>query len=360
MSAYMGAKLKTVLASALAALVAGVVSFGVTHTLSAQQQQPRFQLTAASGFSVTATVSSSATSNAAALLYPGVQRYLWYTISNPLSVPLNVTSISASPLTNPANCPATNLDLSKAGFAGSLIVPAKTASGTGTVTLAEPISMIDTNQNQDACANGTFTFAFTGSAAYTDITSTNLRYNSGSDRADVRNTLVATVTEANAAFDPTAAQGKVSFFDCQTPSCTGRKTLVGTVNVAGNGTARLSMRDVHNGNFTAEATFTPTDATNLTASTSNTVRGVNHDAFQIKASSAKRSLPTGSGSTGTVKTSTAVKASGAVNNASNAHTGEPWAGTGPLVAGGTALGTFLLLLGIGMLRRRRHAGEVAR
>ena len=46
-----------------------------------------------------------------ALLYPGVQRYLWYTAHNPMTVPITVTSMSIATVTPPAGCPTSNLDL---------------------------------------------------------------------------------------------------------------------------------------------------------------------------------------------------------------------------------------------------------
>ena len=47
-----------------------------------------------SDFTISSTVSSSVTApDGAGLLYPGVTRYLWYTVTNPLTQPITVTAL---------------------------------------------------------------------------------------------------------------------------------------------------------------------------------------------------------------------------------------------------------------------------
>ena len=90
------------------------------------------------------------------------------TIHNNLTVPLTVQNLSTTIPSPPAGCPASNFALPT--FSGNLSVP---ASGTVS-TSGLPISLIDTHTNQDACQGVTVSFTYTGSAQYTDSTSTAL------------------------------------------------------------------------------------------------------------------------------------------------------------------------------------------
>jgi hypothetical protein len=54
------------------------------------------------------------------------------------------------------------LDLSASTFSGALEVPAL-----GTRAVAVPLSLIDTDTDQDACEGATFAFTFAGSATET-------------------------------------------------------------------------------------------------------------------------------------------------------------------------------------------------
>ncbi len=67
-----------VLASAVALVIAALV-FTVASFVTGPAKTPKFVLTSGTGFAITSTISSSPTSQITALLYPGVQRYLWYT-----------------------------------------------------------------------------------------------------------------------------------------------------------------------------------------------------------------------------------------------------------------------------------------
>jgi len=115
-------------------------------------------------FTITSTISSSPTTQIAALLYPGVQRYLFYTVQNPSNVPITVNSLSISSITAPPTCSRANLNATMTTFSGSLIVPPS-----GSNVVSEPISLIDTVTNQDPCEGTTFLFTYVGSATYASV-----------------------------------------------------------------------------------------------------------------------------------------------------------------------------------------------
>ena len=136
------------------AVVLGVAGLRTRHDL-----RPVLALTPGAG--ITTSISSSATSAIPATLFPGVQRYLVYTVSNPLDVPIVVGALGIAAVSSPGGCPVANLDVSRAGFTGALVVPAN-----GTNETEAPISLLDTNVNQNACQNVTFNFSYSGSAVY--------------------------------------------------------------------------------------------------------------------------------------------------------------------------------------------------
>ncbi len=145
-----------------------VVLAATTGALPNQSQRASAApLAAGTDFTITSAISSSATAaDLPARLYPGVTRYLWYTVSNPLTEPITVTALGISNIDAPASCPTANLDLGDPTFAGALVVPAGTSL---TVPAPKPISLINLpDVNQDACKNITFTFTFTGTGWYTD------------------------------------------------------------------------------------------------------------------------------------------------------------------------------------------------
>jgi hypothetical protein len=195
----------------IAALVFILVSVATDPT-----KTPKFVLTSNTGLSITSTISSSPTNQIAARLYPGVQRYLWYTAHNPLKVPITVTFLRVATVMSPAGCPTSNLDYSSTTFSGSLVVPAS-----GTNTVAVPISLIDPHTNRDSCENTTFNFSYEGTATYTEVYATTTAVTSLQDQSGV--TYRATVT-ASAATDqdpaPSSPTGTVTFTDGTTTFCT--------------------------------------------------------------------------------------------------------------------------------------------
>src|ERR1039457_1380152 len=100
----------TVVQASAVVLVTAALIFALVLVVTASKPSPRFVLTSGTGFSITSTISSSPASQTAALLYPGTQRYLWYTAHNPLNVPIKVTSMSIEVVTPPTGCATSNLD----------------------------------------------------------------------------------------------------------------------------------------------------------------------------------------------------------------------------------------------------------
>jgi hypothetical protein len=194
--------MKVAAPSAVALVVAALV-FVLVSVLTGPAKTPKFVLTSGTGFDITSTISSSSTSQIAALLYPGAQRYLWYTAYNPMTVPITVTSMSIAGLTAPSGCPISNLDYGSTAFSGSLVVP---ASGTNSVSV--PISLLDTQTNQDSCENTTFNFTYAGSATYTEVYDTTTAVTSSGV------TYTATVTASAATGQdpvPSSPTGTVTF-----------------------------------------------------------------------------------------------------------------------------------------------------
>jgi hypothetical protein len=170
-------------------------------------------------FTITSTISSSPTSQIAALLYPGSPRYLWYTVQNTASVAITVNSLSISGVSAPFGCPSANLDLSLTTFSGSLVVPANQTN-----SVSVPISLINTSKNQDTCQNTTFDFAYSGSAAYTEVyaTTTAVTSPTSPSPSDQAVTYTAAVTaDATGSQDsvPSSPTGTVTFLDGNTAIC---------------------------------------------------------------------------------------------------------------------------------------------
>jgi hypothetical protein len=241
---------KAVVPSAVALIIAALV-FILASVLSVPTKSPKFILTSGTGFTITSTISSSPTSQIAALLYPGVQRYLWYTAQNPMTVPITVTSMSIAEVTSPAGCPTSNLDYSSTTFSGSLVVPAS-----GTNAVAVPISLIDTQTNQDSCENTTFNFVYSGTATYSEIYATTTAVTSSGV------TYTATVTaSASSTQDPVPSSptGTVTFSE-------GSNTFCSSVPLTSTGTTTSTAPcGLIPGDHTITAVYTNTDG-NFTGS----------------------------------------------------------------------------------------------
>jgi hypothetical protein len=228
---------KAMIPRAVALVVAALV-FILASIATGPTKTPGFVLTSETGFTITSTISSSPTSQTAAVLYPGAQRYLWYTAHNPMKVPIKVTSMRIAAVTAPAGCPAdSNLNYGSTTFSGSLVVPAL-----GTKAVPVPISLVDTDTNQDSCENTVFNFTYAGTAAYSETYETTTAVTSSSDSSGV--TYTATVT-ASATADqdpvPSSPTGTVTFTDGTNTFCT--VSLTANATAASTATCEPVARD---------------------------------------------------------------------------------------------------------------------
>ena len=237
--------------SAVALLIAALV-FVLASVLTGPAKTPKFVLTSGTGFTITSTISSSPTSQIAALLYPGAPRYLWYTAYNPMTVPITVTSMSITAVTPPTGCPTSNLDLSSTAFSGSLVVP---ASGTNSVSV--PISLLDTQANQDSCENTIFNFTYWGTATYTEVYATTTAVTSSGVTYTATVTASATATQDPVPSSPT---GTVAFSDGSTTFCpavpltsTGTTTSTATCGPIPGGDTITAIYTNTDGNFTGSS-----------------------------------------------------------------------------------------------------------
>jgi hypothetical protein len=333
-----------VLASAVA-LGTGTLVFALTCVVTGPKPGPPFGLTLSAGFKITSTISSSATSQVAALLYPGAQRYLWYTAHNPLTVPITVTSMSIATVMPPTGCATSNLDYSGTTFSGSLVVP---ASGTNAVPV--PISLYDTDTNQDACEGVAFNFVYAGKATYTDTTTTTLTSWPNPSASGSSVTLIATVVPTGT--PPSNPTGTVNFYLCSTAACTST-TLLGSGSLGTNGQAKYSTSSLVAGTYIIEAVYqgAPTD---FSGNTSNTISQV--VVSPIATTTALTSAPNPSVFGGTVVFSATVARSsgtgtptGTVNfytctSATNCSSPN-LLGSGTLHSGKATYSTFGLLVG---------------
>jgi len=257
-------RMTTVVLASAVALCAGTLVFALA-CVTGPKPGPPFGLTSGTGFTITSTISSSPTSQLAALLYPGAQRYLWYTAHNPLKVPITVTSMSIAIVMPPLGCPTSNLDYSHTTFLGSLVVP---PSGTNSASV--PISLIDTHTNQDSCENTTFHFVYSGKATYTDTTTTTLTSWPNPSASGSSVTLIATVVPTGT--PPSSPTGTVNFYLCATASCSST-TLLGSGSLGAYGQAKYSTSSLAVGTDFIEAIYQGA-STDFSGSTSNIVSQV--------------------------------------------------------------------------------------
>lgn len=297
-------------------------------------------LTAGTGFSVTGAITAGYPACSGSVdLYPGVADCLTYTVTNPSSVAIIVTSlgVSVDASTLPAGCPASllDLDLTDAAYSGTptLSVPAGQSS-----SVSEPIEMTD-NGNQDGCAGAAFAMDYSGSASYTDATTTVLSAPNPSALGSSA-TFTATVTGADADTDTSVPSGIVSFYSCPSAAT----CAANSSNLLGSGTLNGSSPDT--------ATFTTTATAIGTRYVEAIYQGSGTDyaaspASGVVAAVTTAALATGSGST-TTTTPTTVAPATSTSTGGLAFTG---AQVTELVAGALAL-IAAGLLALGLARRR--------
>ena len=236
------------LAIASAVLVAsvGVACTSIAHGASDQ-----------ANFTITNTISSSATTQTSALLYPGVPRYLWYTAHNPLKVPITVRTLSISSVTPPTGCTTANLDYASTTFTGSLVIPAH-----GTNSVPVPISLIETHTNQDSCENKVFGFTFQGSATFSVVESTHTQLSSSHNPSAIGQvvTYIATITSDDGTGNhgnSGSPTGSVAFDDGSTVLCASVPVVAGS-----NGTSSATCTPpayLVSGNHLITSVYTNTD-----------------------------------------------------------------------------------------------------
>ena len=253
-------KLRRALSTAGVAILVAVGSYALSGVLVAAH--PAFALSAQKSFSITSKIyATTCTKTATAKLYPGEARCLAVSVHDPLSVGIHVTSLSAkvTPSTSfAAVCKATWLAIGTLPHTFTV-----TADGTHVVTTT--IELRTTGTNQDNCEGGTFHLAYSGSATFTDTTTTALTI-SGSGH---QRTLHATVTPANPSSDPygpgstTAPVHHVTFYACTTASCT-TTTLLSTKTLSTStprslaATATATVTGLSGGTHTFEAVYPAT------------------------------------------------------------------------------------------------------
>jgi hypothetical protein len=143
-----------------------------THTFYVEAEDATGNVSPAATYSwhVVSSLPFTITGNATGTLYPGWLRMgLTVTLSNPNSVPISVTSLTASVDASrlPAGCNPDWFNVVQSNVSAS---QPETVPANGSVTLPDgsvtgpSVRMIDTNTNQDACQGATVTFDYTGSA----------------------------------------------------------------------------------------------------------------------------------------------------------------------------------------------------
>jgi hypothetical protein len=143
--------------SAIAAAIAATTALAAPSVAQSARDRP----SAVDGeFLIDSSVTSLPECTETALLYPGIERCLLYTVHNPLPNPITVTKISIAEVRALPGCDASSLDVSGSDFSGALDVPA----GGDATTPPLRIALRETGVNQDACQGATFSLTFTGMA----------------------------------------------------------------------------------------------------------------------------------------------------------------------------------------------------
>ena len=257
------------LASAVALVIAALV-FTLASVVTGPTKTPKFLLTSGTGFTITSAIyPSPACSGTPALLYPGITRCAVFSVHNSLTVPITVLTITTAldgSYTAPAICTGSNLRLPN--FSGSFTV----AGGGSANSPGAPIALNDSGTNQDACENFIYHFVFSGTATYTDATTTVLASTTNPSVSGHSVTFTATVTANNASSDPSLPTGTVTFYSCPSASCASTTSLgTGTIGTGGQATFSTSILPV--GTTYVEAVYGGT-STNFSGSTSNVIAQV--------------------------------------------------------------------------------------
>jgi hypothetical protein len=259
---------KAVALASAAALVIAALVFTLASVVTGPTKTPKFLLTSGTGFTITSAIyASPACSGTPALLYPGITRCAVFSVHNSLTVPITAltitTGLDGSYPAPPAICAGSNLTLPN--FSGSFTV----AGGGSANSPGVPIALNDSGTNQDACENFTYHFVFSGTAQYTDATTTVLASSTNPSVSGHSVTFTATVTANNASSDPSLPSGAVTFYSCPSLSCASTTSL-GTGTIGAGGQATFSTSRLPVGTTYVEAVYGG-NSTNFSGSTSNIV-----------------------------------------------------------------------------------------
>jgi Ca2+-binding RTX toxin-like protein len=254
------------------ALGTGTLVFALTCVVTGPKSVPPFVLTSGTGFNITSTVyPSPACSGTPALLYPGTTRCAVFSVHNNLTVPITVltvtTALNGSYTAPPAICAGSNLILPT--FSGSF-----TVAGGGSANIpGVPIALKDSGTNQDVCENFTYHLLISGTAQYTDATTTVLASSHNPSNVGKAVTFTATVTANNASSDPSLPTGTVTFYPCLSATSCGSTTSLGTGTIGAGGQATFSTFILPVGTTYVEAVYGGA-STNFSGSTSNVITQV--------------------------------------------------------------------------------------
>ncbi len=181
-----------------------------------------------------------------------------------------------------------NLDLGDPEFTGAHVVPPRS---TNVVPAPVPISLIDKpNVNQDGCKNATFRFTFSGTAQYTDTTSTVLTSSASPTAQGTPVTFTATVAAGNADRHGGRPTGTVTFYTCASAGCD-PTTVLGTATIGAGSQATLTTSVLPGGTTRVRAVHAGS-GTDYAGSSSNVVSQVvtlDHRDADVLATSLKSS-----------------------------------------------------------------------
>lgn len=251
-------------------------------------------LTAGNDFTITSTINTMtspsplACSASLATLAPGVPVCITYTAHNPLAVPITVSSMSITSVGAPAGCPATDLDLSKSSFAGSLSVPANNGTASGSAAL----SLLETGTDEDGCQGATFAFTYAGSGTYIQVfpTTTTLAAAPNPVGTGQQVTYTATVTPTGTPPGPTT--GSVAFADG------GAAIACGTGSHSFNGTTATCVTSYTTpGSRSITASYTNSDGNFGNSSSAPVIENVNQQIGACSGNVAGATVVTGTYST---------------------------------------------------------------
>ena len=200
---------KVVIRTSAIVLLLGLAGFLVSTRTAARTV---FVNTASGAFNITGKVAG---------MYPGRESQLALTVENPQTTQLKLNTVEASVTSAvytgtktpaPAECAkylSPGLPHSWTTWRGPTTVPAATSpTSPGSVAIFVPLSFADSHTNQNRCANITFTLKFSGSAYYTDPTTTGVIASPSPASEGAPVTLTATVSPTYSETSPT---GTVTF-----------------------------------------------------------------------------------------------------------------------------------------------------